>query len=37
MVDALGYPSFFFITFLMGLPVLILVWICGRHLDVADK
>ncbi len=37
MVDALGYPSFFFITFLMGLPVLILVWICGRHLDVANK
>jgi PAT family beta-lactamase induction signal transducer AmpG len=36
MVDTVGYPAFFLITSLMGLPVLILVWICGRHLDVAD-
>jgi PAT family beta-lactamase induction signal transducer AmpG len=35
MVDAMGYPAFFFITFLMGLPVLILVGYCSRHLDVA--
>ncbi|MDT8378070.1 MAG: MFS transporter [Desulfotignum sp.] len=37
MVDAVGYPAFFFITFLMGLPVLVLVGYCSRYLDVASK
>ena len=35
MVDALGYPAFFLLTTLMGLPVLVLVWYCSRHLDIA--
>lgn len=26
MVDSMGYNSFFFITFLMGIPVLLLIW-----------
>ena len=33
MVDALGYPLFFTLTTVMGLPVLILIWACGRTLD----
>ncbi|MEX1297975.1 MAG: MFS transporter [Desulfotignum sp.] len=36
MVDAAGYPAFFLITFLMGLPVLVLVWICSRQLEVGQ-
>ncbi|MCG8637951.1 MAG: MFS transporter [Desulfobacterales bacterium] len=32
IVDALGYPAFFMITAVMGLPVLVLVRLCGRHL-----
>ncbi len=35
MVDAFGYPAFFLITTLMGLPVLLLVWYCSRHLEIA--
>ena len=35
MVDALGYPMFFLLTTLMGVPVLGLVWYCSRHLDRA--
>jgi PAT family beta-lactamase induction signal transducer AmpG len=31
MVDRLGYESFFLITALMGLPVLLLVWFAGRY------
>ena len=34
MVDALGYPAFFLLTTLMGLPVLVLVWYCSHHLDI---
>jgi MFS transporter, PAT family, beta-lactamase induction signal transducer AmpG len=34
MVDALGYPGFFVLTALMGLPVLWLVWLAGRRLTV---
>lgn len=32
MVEAIGYPRFFVLTTLMGLPVLLLVWLAGRHL-----
>ncbi len=32
MVDALGYPGFFVLTTLMGLPVLLLVRLAGRQL-----
>lgn len=34
MVDALGYPGFFGLTTLMGLPVLLLVVLAGRRLDI---
>lgn len=30
MVDTLGYPGFFTLTALMGVPVLWLVWLCGK-------
>jgi PAT family beta-lactamase induction signal transducer AmpG len=30
MVDSLGYPVFFLITAIMGIPVLFLIWILGR-------
>ncbi len=32
MVDSLDYPAFFVLTTLMGLPVLLLVWLNGRHM-----
>lgn len=31
-VSAYGYESFFFMTFLIGLPVLVLIWFAGRLL-----
>jgi PAT family beta-lactamase induction signal transducer AmpG len=34
MVEALGYPGFFLLTTLLGLPVLLLVWCAGRYLNV---
>ncbi|MCZ6875254.1 MAG: MFS transporter, partial [bacterium] len=34
MVEALGYPGFFLLTTLLGLPVLLLVWGAGRYLEV---
>ncbi len=37
MVDTLGYPGFFTLTALMGLPVLWLVVISGRLLKVKEK
>jgi PAT family beta-lactamase induction signal transducer AmpG len=36
MVDALGYPGFFALTTLMGLPVIALVVLAGRHLQLRD-
>jgi len=36
MVDAMGYPWFFVLTALMGLPVLVLVWLAGKRLAVRD-
>ena len=36
MVDALGYPGFFILTTLMGVPVLLLVWLAGRRLEIAE-
>jgi MFS transporter, PAT family, beta-lactamase induction signal transducer AmpG len=35
MVDAFGYPAFFLLTTVMGIPVLLLVWYCSRHLELA--
>ena len=33
MVEAIGYPAFFVFTTLIGVPVLLLVWLAGRHLQ----
>jgi PAT family beta-lactamase induction signal transducer AmpG len=33
-VEAIGYPVFFVFTTLIGVPVLLLVWLAGRHLRV---
>lgn len=32
MVDSIGYGSFFFITFLMGIPVLLLIWVLRKRI-----
>lgn len=37
MVDSFGYSNFFIITTLMGLPVLILIWVAMKKLDLAEK
>jgi MFS transporter, PAT family, beta-lactamase induction signal transducer AmpG len=34
IVDALGYSSFFLITAVIGIPVLILVWLSGKYLGM---
>jgi PAT family beta-lactamase induction signal transducer AmpG len=34
MVEAMGYPGFFLLTTLLGVPVLFLVWCAGHYLDV---
>lgn len=36
IVDQLDYPAFFMITFLLGLPVLYLVYLVGKHLDLSN-
>ncbi len=35
MVEAIGYPAFFVFTTLIGVPVLLLVWQAGRHLQTS--
>ncbi len=37
MVDSLGYPMFFSLTAIMGLPVLVLVGLSGRYLSRKNK
>lgn len=37
MVDVLGYEQFFFMTTLMGLPVLLLVYLAGKHLQLKQS
>ncbi len=34
MVDSMGYPVFFLLTAIMGIPVLFLVWLAGKHLNL---
>lgn len=34
MVDSIGYSLFFILTALMGIPVLWLIWLAGRHLHI---
>jgi PAT family beta-lactamase induction signal transducer AmpG len=36
MVDQLGYPIFFTVTTVMGIPVLILIVICGARLQIKE-
>jgi PAT family beta-lactamase induction signal transducer AmpG len=36
MVDTLGYPGFFVLTALMGLPVIVLVVLAGRHVAIKN-
>ncbi|MCL1622725.1 MFS transporter [Moraxella sp. Tifton1] len=36
IVEATNYPTFFIITFLLGLPVLFLVYLVGKHIDLGD-
>jgi PAT family beta-lactamase induction signal transducer AmpG len=39
IVDRIGYESFFIVVASMGLPVLLLVWLAGRHtrLEVGER
>ncbi len=37
IVDNLGYPTFFLITALLGLPVLLLIWIAGKLLSIKES
>jgi PAT family beta-lactamase induction signal transducer AmpG len=37
MVDSLGYPSFFIIASLMGVPVLLLVKLAERRFNIAQE
>lgn len=38
IVEATSYPTFFMITFFMGVPVLYLVYLVGKHIDLgSDK
>lgn len=36
LVDQLGYPVFFTVTAVMGIPVLILILICGARLQIKE-
>jgi PAT family beta-lactamase induction signal transducer AmpG len=36
MVDSLGYENFFIIASIMGLPVLVLVWLANKHLNIGQ-
>ena len=36
IVDAIGYPGFFVATTLMGLPVIALVWLAARRLELRE-
>jgi len=37
IVDTLGYSTFFLITALIGVPVLILVWLSGKYLGMKEN
>lgn len=38
IVEATSYPAFFMITFIIGIPVLYLVYLVGKHIDLGmDK
>jgi len=37
LVDRMGYESFFTLTALMGVPVLLLVWLAARYIPVGER
>ncbi|AFJ03314.1 AmpG permease [Methylophaga frappieri] len=37
MVEAMGYPQFFLLTALLGLPVLVLIWLSGRYFKLSNN
>lgn len=37
MVEVLGYQGFFLLTTLMGLPVLYIVWLCGKKFKLKES
>lgn len=37
MVDKMGYPNFFLFTALLGLPILLLVYLAQRYLDIDGR
>jgi PAT family beta-lactamase induction signal transducer AmpG len=37
IVDSVGYPQFFTLTALMGVPVLLLVWLAARYTGLEDR
>lgn len=37
MVDALGYPSFFLVTAILGIPVLLLILVASRRFEIRDR
>jgi len=36
MVDNIGYPNFFMLTALMGVPVLLLIWLADKHYTIKE-
>ncbi len=36
MVEELGYSGFFMVTTLIGLPVLYIVWLCGKNFKIKE-
>ncbi|MDH3634018.1 MAG: MFS transporter, partial [Gammaproteobacteria bacterium] len=37
IVDAVGYPDFFLITAILGLPVLLLIVVAARRFEIQDR
>ena len=37
MVDAIGYPKFFLFTAILGIPVLLLIFVASRQLEIRDR
>lgn len=37
MVDAIGYPSFFLVTAILGIPALLLILIAARRFEIRDR
>jgi PAT family beta-lactamase induction signal transducer AmpG len=37
MVDAIGYPSFFLFTAILGLPVLVLIIVVAKRFEIHNQ